>query len=240
MSVSWSSGGRSRLTPAIAQISLHFVGGQLKGATFPLDIQTACWRRTKEARWSDTRDTDAEYSNNSELHVASVARRGGGREGRGTPPQSPPLPPTLPLPYLLWHGLRLASLLGVTQSRHTSFNFPPQRLLGGPQGGHPARCHANNQQPATSSTTELTARPLRRLFPPHQLRNTPVVDHWRAGQQHTVEDASADTHYLYGVTRLRATFTCYSFISGSLWAAACVRVCLWRHHIPRANAFTTV
>lgn len=149
-------------------------------------------------------------------------------EGENTPPQSPPLPPTLPLPYLLWHDLRLASLLGVTQSRHASFNFPPQRLLGGPQGGHPACCHANNQLPTNhefnyeancaSSPTTAPAEPVAK-HPGSRSLTSGSTTHGRKRR--------AQTQLLARVTRLWATFHMllihFWFTLGS---CVCVCACL--------------
>lgn len=103
----------------------------------PLSQLTFKLRTTKEAR---SRDTGVAHNNNanSDLHVASVARRGGYKRLSVLP---------LPPPYLLRHYPRLTSLLGVTQSPHATFNFPPERLLGGAQGGHPARSHASEHEP---------------------------------------------------------------------------------------------
>lgn len=177
----------------LQKISLHFLGFKLKGATFPVYIQTACWRRTKEARWCDTSDTDVENNNNnnnnSELHVASYARRGGGK--------------THHLRALLFLFLTFSDTTWDWRRFSASLRAATRPLISLLSACLAARrvaiLHAamqtTNYRPTTSSTTKLTARPLRRLLPPNQLRNTPVVDHWRAGQQHTVERGERRHNY---------------------------------------------
>lgn len=109
----------------------------------------------------------------------------------------------LPPPYLLRHNPGLTSLLGVTQGRHAAFDFPPERLLGGSQGGHPARGHDNKPR-ATSWIHRANSE-----FAPATAPAAPVAKHrgrrsLTSGSttRYAGRDADIRTHTLHGPTRL--------------------------------------
>lgn len=167
----------------------------MHGGTFSVYIQTASWRRTTAARSGDPGVENNNTKTNSGLHVASIARRGGSNR----------------LSVLLFLLLTCCDTTRDWRRFSASLRAATRPLISLLSAFLAARRAAILHEAMPTATShefdynELTARSLRRLFPPHQLRNTLVVDHWRAGQQHTAEEATPTHTTQHGVT----PFACY-------------------------------